>query len=105
MTRRHGCGVPPASGVTIDRPSYTCEPESQRSVDAVPGSAAVYAVPPMVNTTEAVGRVRAKEADEAAAGVIGNVPAEGALTVTIANRIDPSGHVFLTSVWVGKPAT
>src|SRR4051812_48472153 len=59
----------------------------------------------MGNTTEGVGRVGVNEADEAAAGRIGYVPDEGALTLTIANRIDPSGHVFLMSVCVGKLAT
>src|SRR5262245_30136353 len=57
FTRRNGCVVAPAAGVTTDRASYTAGPDSQRSLEGVAGSVATYATPPIVSVTDAVGSV------------------------------------------------
>src|SRR2546423_10988195 len=102
FTRRNGCGRPVTSdtGATTDRPSYASEPESQRSAAGVDGCAAVNATPPIVIVAAADGSAGENVADAIAAGSSGKLPAAGTKTLTIAKRIDPSGHRFLTSVCV-----
>ena len=54
----------------------------------------------IASVTDAVGSDGANVPPSAAPAVIAYVPPDGALTVTTAKRIDPSGHVVLTSVCV-----
>src|SRR4051812_26080832 len=59
----------------------------------------------MTNDAVAVGTVGVKLPPALAAGVMLKLPDAGTLTVTIAKRMEPSGHVFLTSVCVGRLPT
>src|SRR3954471_24680774 len=62
-------------------------------------------MPPITRSTDAVGNVGVNGTPAAVLAVIGYVAADGALTVTTAKRIDPSGQVVLTSVCVASVPT
>src|SRR4051812_23558272 len=59
----------------------------------------------MTSATDAVGTFGAKVPVDNGAATSGYVPPDGTKTLATANRIEPSGHLFLTSVWVAKVPT
>ena len=61
--------------------------------------------PPITNAAVAVGRLGVSVPLGGAAACSEKLPAVGTLTVTTANRIDPSGQRFLTSVCVVRVPT
>jgi len=101
FTRRNGCAPPPeVTGATTDRVSDTSGPDNQMSVAGVLGKVAVYVTPLRIIVTEALGKVGVKAPAAGAAEAIAYVPVAGTLAVTMAKRIEPSGHRLLMSVWV-----
>src|SRR6185295_8510270 len=89
-------------GATTDRPSATSGPDNQISLAGVIGKVAVYATPSRINVVEALGNVGVKLPAVGGAAMTAYLPAAGMLAVTMANRIEPSGHRFLMSVWVDR---